>query len=75
MRIWKPIETAPKDGTLILVKGNSGYMTHRTFIQTAYYDAAFRPLDPWIDVTTTCLSYCGYVPLYWTELTEEDLAL
>ena len=69
---WHPIKDAPKDGTLILVKGYSGYLTHYTIITTAFYDADFRPKSPWLDNAYNSLEF---EPLYYAELTERDLEL
>lgn len=62
---WRPIYTAPHDRTLILVRGLSGYATHKLFVMSAYYDAEYRPLSPWLDVTDTCLEDYGFTPMEW----------
>lgn len=68
MLILKPIETAPKDGTYILLFGDSGYATTPLRCVVCHYDAEYRPLQPW--VTHSCDSFedGGGPPLYWCEL-------
>ena len=70
MSNWRPISTAPLDGTLILVKGDSGNTTHKFFTMTAYYDAEYRPQSPWLDVCHDCLDDYGFSPDEWMPIPE-----
>lgn len=67
---WKNIEFAPHDGTLVLVKGKSGYITHKTIIATAYFDPEYRPY--WLDA---CGDGLEFQPIFYAELSENDLSL
>ncbi len=42
------MDTAPKDGTYIILFGESGYSTTPYRCEVCKYDAAYRPLQPWV---------------------------
>lgn len=64
---WKPIETAPRDGRWILLRGESGYINRPYRVHVGKWDAEYRPLDPW--QTSEGDSFCddGDPPTHWTE--------
>lgn len=66
---WYPIASAP-DNKLVLVKGKSGYSTHKTYCMSAYRDPSYRLNTNcrWYDVTGTDLSDSVGVPTHWREL-------
>lgn len=70
---WIPItQSKPPPDKLVLVKGESGYITHPTFYTSAYYDPT-RPLsDYWHDISHDPLSSSGLWPTHWRALTEID---
>jgi Protein of unknown function (DUF551) len=61
-------ERLPVSGELVLVTGDSGYTTHERFYISAYYDAEYRPLSPWQDVTNTSLEASGFTVTHWCSL-------
>lgn len=45
---WQPIETAPKDGTFILLRGASGYVSTPYYVEVGRFIPGFR--DWWITI-------------------------
>ncbi len=43
----RPIETAPKDGTYIILLAPSGYRTTPWRAEVGHWDGEYRPLSPW----------------------------
>ncbi|NIP54123.1 MAG: hypothetical protein GWN00_01495 [Aliifodinibius sp.] len=64
----QPIETAPKDGTYILVAGDSGYTTTPLRFEACRYDAEYRPKSPWITHSNDCFEDGGNLPKWWMPL-------
>lgn len=64
---WQPINTAPLDRTLILVRGSITCSTYKILIISAYYDTELRALSPWLN---TYLDSYGFVPTEWMPLSE-----
>lgn len=67
----RPIETAPKDGTFILLFGPSGYVSTLLRCAVARWDAEYRPNDPWVDYGGECFSSSGKPPTHWMPLPKE----
>lgn len=65
---WRPIETAPRDGTYFLVAGNSGYMTTPLRVEVCRYDAQFRRDTSWINHANERFSDGGDHPTVWMPL-------
>lgn len=64
----RPIETAPKDGTYILLFGPSGYVTTPLRCEVCRYDAEFRPLQPWVNHANDSFTDGGGAPTHWLPL-------
>ena len=65
---WQPIETAPRDGTYILLGAPSGYTTTPLRVEVAKYDAEFRPRQPWVDYAGDSFTDGGENPTCWMPL-------
>lgn len=63
-----PIETAPKDGTYILLFGDSGYNGTPLRAQVGHYDAEYRPLNPWVTHSGDAFTDGGDAPKWWLPL-------
>lgn len=64
------IETAPKDGTYIILFGHSGYTTTPYRAEICKYDAEYRPLQPWVNHSNDSFLDGGDVPIGWLPLPE-----
>ena len=67
---WQPIETAPKDGTFILLAGNSGYTTTPLRVSVGRYYPEYRPNQPWVDHANDSFLDDGGEPIFWAPLLE-----
>ena len=67
---WQPIETAPKDGTYILLAGPSGYYTTPLRVSVCRYAPVFRPRQPWVDHADDSFTDGGDAPTHWMPLSE-----
>ena len=68
MDIWQPIETAPKDGTWILLRGESGYINRPYRAHVGRWDGVYRPLEPWQTSEADAFEYDGKPPTHWMPL-------
>lgn len=66
----RPMDTAPKDGTYILLFGPSGYTTTPLRCEVCRYDARYRPRQPWIDYANDSFLDSGDPPVGWLPLPE-----
>lgn len=64
---WKPIETAPKDGTYVLL-GNEGGTWVGEYAEV--YQSGYRPANPWSPVMLNVRHMKGdsLVPTHWMPL-------
>lgn len=62
---WQPIETAPKDGTWILLRGESGYINRPYRVHVGRWDAKYRPKNPWQTSEATSFEDDGEPPTHW----------
>lgn len=73
--ILQPIETAPKDGTYVLIFGDSGYTTTPMRCEVCRYDIEYRPLSPWINHANDNFEDGGNAPQWWYPLPLYSLAM
>lgn len=59
------MKTVPKDGTYILLIGDSGYTTTPYRVEVCRYDAEYRPLQPWITYSNDSFLDSGDEPIGW----------
>ena len=65
---WQPIETAPKDGTYILLACASVFLTAPPVVESCKYDPRYFPLYPWVDYAGLSFCYHNNDALYWMPL-------
>jgi hypothetical protein len=65
---WQPIETAPRDGTYILLAGDSGYTTTPLRVAVGRWDAEYRPRNPWVTYDGSAFTDSGEPATYWMPL-------
>lgn len=65
------IETAPKDGTYIILFGHSGYTTTPYRAEICHYDPEYRPLQPWVNHSNDSFLDGGDAPIGWLPLPED----
>lgn len=63
------MNSAPKDGTYILLFGDSGYTTTPYRCEVCRYDAEYRPLQPWVNHANDSFLDGGGEPVGWMPLT------
>lgn len=63
-----PMESAPKDGTYILLFGDSGYTSTNHRCEVCRYDAEYRPLAPWQTYSDDAFTDSGGEPVGWLPL-------
>jgi hypothetical protein len=61
----QPIETAPRDGTYILLFGDSGYMGTPLRASVGHWDAEYRPRHPWQTHSNDAFEDNGGPPTHW----------
>lgn len=69
---WYRVEDhEPPQRKLVMVTGDSGYITHRQFLELAYLDDSYRPRHDgpprWLSVQSDALSDKGWRPTHWAE--------
>ena len=67
---WKPIETAPRDGTWVLLAAPSGYKTTPLRVGVCRYYPEYRPKDPWQNHSNDSFRDGGAPPSHWMPLPE-----
>lgn len=65
---WQPLETAPRDGTYILLAGPSGYMGTPLRVEVCRHDAGYHPLQPWVNYANNSFMDGGEAPTCWMPL-------
>ncbi len=65
---WRPIKTAPRDGTWIILAGPSGYCSTSLRAEICHYDAEFRPRQPWVNHSGDSFLDGGEEPTHWLPL-------
>ena len=65
---WQPIDTAPRDGTWILLAAPSGYRKPTYRVEVCRYDDEYRPLQPWINHARDSFLDGGEAPTKWAPL-------
>lgn len=65
---WRPIKTAPRDGTWIVLAGPSGMTATPLRAEVARYYPAFRPLTPWQTHANESFTDGGPEPTHWLPL-------
>ena len=63
---WQPIETAPKDGTFILLRGDSGYITTPYRVQVGRWVEGYR--NYWITFSNDAFTDDGGEATHWAPL-------
>lgn len=62
----------PEEKKLVMLTGDSGYLTHVKFLTLGYYDEEYRPSHGgetrWLDVQNEALLDQGWTPTHWAEL-------
>ena len=61
----QPIETAPRDGTYIILFGPSGYVGTPLRCEVCSYKPKYRPLQPWVDYSGESFEDSGEPATYW----------
>lgn len=59
------INTAPKDGTYVILFGPSGYMGTPFRCQMCRYDSKYRPLQPWVTYSSDSFEDSGEPATHW----------
>lgn len=70
--VWQPIETAPKDGTYIILAAPSGYTGTPLRVEVCKYDAEYRPLQPWVNHSNDSFTDGGVEPTHWMPLPPQE---
>jgi hypothetical protein len=65
---WRPLTTAPHDGTYVLLAGPSGYIGTPLRVEVCKYDAEFRPRQPWVNYAGDSFTEGGSEPTLWMPL-------
>lgn len=70
---WFAVELRlPDENELVMLTGDSGYVTHKKFLTLGYYDNEYRPPLPdgrirWQSVQNDSLSDQGWEPTHWAK--------
>lgn len=62
------MDTAPKDGTYVLLFGGSGYITTPLRCEVCRYDEEYRPRQPWVNHANDSFEDGGDRPVGWLPL-------
>ena len=65
-----PMSTAPKDGSFVLLFGDSGYVTTPLRCEVCRYAPSYRPRQPWVDYANDSFLDSGGPPVGWLPLPE-----
>lgn len=65
---WQSLDTAPLDGTYILLAGPSGYIGTPLRAEVCKYDAEYRPHQPWVNHSNDSFMDGGEAPTCWMPL-------
>lgn len=65
MSEWQPISTAPKDGTVVLLRGG---VYHGLPFAGQYHDSEIAPGRPWLSLTSSRARMYEHVPTHWMPL-------
>jgi len=68
----RAMEDAPKDGTYIILFAPSGYKNVLWRCEVCHYDAAYRPLQPWVNHAGDSFTDDGDGPCGWLPLPYEE---
>ena len=68
----RPIETAPRDGTYVILFGPSGYTTTPLRAEVCRYDAEYRPRQPWVNHANDSFEDGGGPPTCWMPLPDGE---
>ena len=69
-----PMDTAPKEGTYIILFGDSGYSTTPYRCSVCRYDDKYRPLQPWVTHSNDSFEDGGDAPIGWLELPTKKIS-
>lgn len=67
-RQWRPIGTSPRDGSWILLRGESGYIERPYRVNVGRWDSEYRPLSPWQTSESCSFEDDGDPPTHWMPL-------
>ncbi len=75
--IQRSMDSAPINGTFILLGGPSGYSTTPLRFEVCKFDPEFRPRQPWVDYAGDSFTDGGEAPTCWIPLplNDKDLVL
>lgn len=65
---WRPIATAPRDGTYILLAGPSGYTTTPLRVEVCHYNVKYQLKRPWVNHANRSFVDGGKPPTCWMPL-------
>ena len=63
---WQPIETAPRDGTFIIIAAPSGYSSVSMRCEIGHYVEDYK--QPWRNHSNDAFEDGGYSPTHWLPL-------
>lgn len=61
----RPMSTAPKDGTYIILFAPSGYITTDYRAEICRYYPEYHPLEPWVNHSNDSFRDGGDAPIGW----------
>ncbi len=67
---WEPIESAPRDGSWILLRGESGYVRRPFRVSVGCWNGEYRPHSPWQTSEACSFTDDGGPPTHWMPLPE-----